>query len=69
MPIQQLVDGAVVAEALGVSRKRCYELARTGIIPSVRLGRQIRFVPAAVNTFISNGGAKLPGGWKREAGA
>jgi excisionase family DNA binding protein len=69
MPLEQLIDAAPVAQALGVSVKRCYELARTGMIPSVRIGRQIRFRPTSVQTFIEGGGAALPGGWKKQASA
>lgn len=38
-----LVTAEEVARVLGVSRARVYDLARTGVLPSVRLGRSIRF--------------------------
>jgi hypothetical protein len=54
--------------ALG-SVQRVYALAREGIIPSIRLGRSIRFDPAQIAAFIANGGKALngPGGWRRPA--
>jgi excisionase family DNA binding protein len=55
-----------VAEMLGVSTARVYELARTGILPSVRIGRQVRFSAASIGAWIQNGGASLPGGWRRD---
>ena len=45
-----------VAELLSVSTPRAYELARRGIIPSVRLGRQVRVHPAELDRWISEGG-------------
>ena len=45
---------------------RVYRLAREGIIPCVRLGRQLRFSPKKVEEFIENGGQALPGGWRKE---
>ena len=38
----KLIDAKRLAELLGVSDSRAYELIRAGIIPSVRLGRQVR---------------------------
>jgi excisionase family DNA binding protein len=39
-----------------VSRARVYELARSRVIPSVRLGRQVRFDGAVLEEWIRNGG-------------
>ena len=51
-----------VAEILSVSRARTYELARTGALPTVRLGRQVRVSEGALRQFIDSGGYKLAGG-------
>lgn len=51
---------------VGIPRERAYELARQGILPHVRLGRQVRFVPAQVEAWIADGGQALPGGWRQE---
>ncbi len=58
-----------VAEMLDCSEYRVYTLAREGIIPSVRLGRQLRFSADALNEFIATGGKGFdgPGGWRKEA--
>ncbi len=54
-----------VAALLGVSEARCYELMRTGILPSVRLGRQVRVHEEVLREWIRNGGQTLPGGGRR----
>jgi putative molybdopterin biosynthesis protein len=53
------------AKVLSVTYARAAELAREGIIPVVRLGRQIRINPEDLNSFIASGGKALPGGWRR----
>jgi excisionase family DNA binding protein len=51
-----------VAERLDVRTGRAYELAREGRLPGVvRLGRQIRVDPAALDAFIAEGGTGEPG--------
>lgn len=56
-----------VAEMLTLSEERVYTLTREGILPSVRLGRQLRWDAVALRAFINNGGKGFAGGWKREA--
>lgn len=56
-----------VAEALDIPQARVYELVRLGLLPSVKLGRQIRVSEEALRQFIEGGGQALPGGWRREA--
>lgn len=53
-----------VAEMLGVSRARCYELARKGLLPTIRLARQLRIDPARLDAWLAAGGSPLPGGWR-----
>ena len=50
-----------VAELFNVSVDRVYKMAREGIIPSVRLGRLLRFSTIALEKFIAEGGKVLPG--------
>lgn len=45
-----------VAEQLQITRFRAYELARAGMIPIVRLGRQIRVDPVKLEAWIAGGG-------------
>ncbi len=56
-----LRDAKWVGEILGVSPFRVYELARLGLLPCVRLGRQIRFDPDRLREWIQAGGAAAPG--------
>ena len=57
---KQLVKVKEAAQILNVDRHRMYELARE-ILPSgvvVRIGRQIRFDPDALQVWITKGGTK-----------
>lgn len=56
-----------VAEALGVTKSRVYDLVRAGLLPAVRLGRQIRIDEEALRDWVRKGGQAWPGGWRREA--
>jgi putative molybdopterin biosynthesis protein len=58
-------DAYEVADRLGVSLQRAYEMGRCGLLPIVRLGRQIRVEEARLMSWIESGGRALPGGWKR----
>ena len=49
-----------VAEILDVSTGRVYELARAGLFPVVRLGRQVRVDPRSLDEFLQGGGQPLP---------
>jgi len=49
-----------------LSYARLAELARQGILPVVRFGRQIRVDPDAFESFVRAGGKPLPGGWRRD---
>jgi excisionase family DNA binding protein len=64
--MHQLLKANQVAALLGVSQARAYELMREGIVPTVRLGRQVRVSSNALDDFISGGGKSLSGGWRRE---
>jgi excisionase family DNA binding protein len=55
-----------VARILDISEQRVYELCRRGILPHVRIGRQIRIDKKVLEKWIEGGGQALPGGWKRE---
>jgi len=65
--VSALLTVSQAAELLNVSEMRVYTLAREDLIPCVRLGRQVRFSPSALEAFIESGGRPLPGGWRREA--
>ena len=63
---ESLVKANIVARCLDVSEARVYEMAKLGIIPCVRLGRLVRFRMDAIEAFVEQGGAALPGGWRKE---
>jgi excisionase family DNA binding protein len=54
-----------VADCLDVSLQRAYEMGCCGLLPAVRMGRQIRVEEAGLMSWIESGGRALPGGWKR----
>ena len=65
--MQRLFTVQRAADMLGLSVGRVYELCRIGVIPHVRLHRQIRIDPAQLQAFVNSGGTALPGGWRRKA--
>ena len=63
--IPKLLTIDEVAGILNVKVARAYELARTGLLPTVKLGRQVRIEERRLIAWIEAGGAALPGGWKK----
>jgi excisionase family DNA binding protein len=64
----KLLNSLEVAEMLGESRDYVYTLARQGILPSVKLGRKVKFSEQALLEFIDKGGQAYAGnGWRKEA--
>jgi excisionase family DNA binding protein len=55
----RLLTAKETAEILKVTPPRVYELARVGLIPSVRMGRQVRFHEAKLIEWIEQGGSTL----------
>jgi len=54
--LPRLLTAERVAEATGIPLARVYELARLGDIPTVRLGRAVRFSEPALMAWIDAGG-------------
>jgi len=54
-----LLKAKDVAELLSVKPSRVYELARRGLLPCVRLGRNVRFDPEQIRQWVENGGQGL----------
>ena len=52
----QLLTIPEVAEVLRVPPARAYELARAGLIPAVRIGRQVRVDRDALQEWVDAGG-------------
>lgn len=51
---QRLLNPDEAAERLGIARWKLYEMARRGVIASIKEGRTIRFDPADLDTFIAS---------------
>ena len=52
--LPRCLDIPQVATILGIRVGRAYELARRGLIPSVKLGRQVRVDRIALERFLSS---------------
>jgi excisionase family DNA binding protein len=55
-----------IAEQFNMTEERIYTLAREGILPVCRIGRQLRFSENAITEFVENGGKAFSGGWRKE---
>jgi excisionase family DNA binding protein len=53
----RLMKAKEAAELLQVSLQRIYELARKGLVPNVRIGRQVRFDEEALRGWVASGGS------------
>ena len=49
-----------IAQLLGLSNARVYETIRRGLLPAVRIGRQVRVEEQAFRDWVSNGGQRYP---------
>lgn len=58
LELPRLLTAAPLAKAVNVSTSRIYQLARDGLIPCVRIGRQVRFHPGTVAEWIAQGGSR-----------
>jgi excisionase family DNA binding protein len=54
----ELLSADDMARRLGLTKSRVYELARRKQLPSVRLGRLVRFPAGRVEEFLQNGRSK-----------
>lgn len=55
--LQSLWNVAQVAELLDLSVHRVYQLAKLGTIPSIRVGRTLRFDPDTMVAWLRAGGS------------
>ena len=63
---KRLLTVVEVAEnILNIKPERVYTLIREGLLPSVRLGRQVRIDSIALEEWISRGGKAFPEGWRK----
>lgn len=66
---RELFDMDETSAMLGVGKPRAYELVRLGILPHVRLGRQIRVSRRALENFIAQGGCGLSAASRQQSGS
>jgi excisionase family DNA binding protein len=59
-PFPSLLNVAQIAELLDLSPQRVYQLAKVGTIPSVRIGRTLRFEPDTIKRWLQAGGSLGP---------
>ncbi len=57
----KLLTAKQVADALQVTPARVYEMSRENLLPTVRLGRQVRYDEDALREWIKSGGSVLDG--------
>ena len=55
----RLLTVSEAAEVLRIPKARVYDLLRTGVLPAVRILRQVRVDPEHLNEFVSNGGRRF----------
>lgn len=55
----RLMTASQTAQILNISKPRLYDLVKRGIVPHVRLGRQVRFDKGQIEDWISRGGTPL----------
>jgi excisionase family DNA binding protein len=63
-----LLTVAETADVLRVTPQRVYELIRDGLLPGIRLGRQVRVDDAQLQAWIAGGGRRLAGDWRKGVG-
>ena len=49
-----------IAETVGLAPARVYEVIRRGLMPAVRIGRQVRVEEQAFWKWVSDGGRRYP---------
>jgi excisionase family DNA binding protein len=59
-----LLTVSEAANLLGLRQSRVYTLIREGLLPAVRMGRQIRVSAGTLEKWIADGGQALPCGWR-----
>jgi excisionase family DNA binding protein len=56
----RLLTAQEVSEVLRLPRARVYQLGRAGLLPVVRVGRQLRVSEPALRAWVDAGGQGLP---------
>lgn len=61
-----LIPVGTLAQYLGVSKARLYQLARDQVVPSISVGRSVRFDPERIKRWLESGGSAYPGRWRKD---
>lgn len=56
----RLLQVREVADRLSLRLPQTYAIIQAGLLPAVRIGRQIRVDPRALEAFVKSGGRGLP---------
>lgn len=67
MKLATLLTMAELEQITRQNRSHLYKMAREGLIPSIRIGRSVRFHPEQIEEWMRNGGQALEGGWRHQA--
>jgi excisionase family DNA binding protein len=68
VPMRTIHTVPEFAQIFKLNEQRAYDLIRRGVIPAIKLGRQLRVTEEAIENFITSGGAAvLPEGPPRKA--
>lgn len=62
---EKLLTGEEVAAWMNLRLPTVYEHARNKVLPSIRIGRLVRFRKSDIEKFIAEGGKSLEAGWRR----
>jgi excisionase family DNA binding protein len=60
--LRPMLTADEASELLGIRKPQVYALARDGTLPSVRVGRLVRFNRDILLDWIANGGSRHPAG-------
>ncbi len=61
LPLPRLIRAPEVAAATGLSLQRVYALSRKGVLPTVRLGRSVRYDAHQIALWLRSGGTSSNG--------
>jgi excisionase family DNA binding protein len=56
MSPEKLLNAEQVADVLGVPIAHIYRLSREDKLPTIRIGKYVRYSPSALVEFVANGG-------------
>lgn len=62
--MERLLEVPEVGKLLGLSEKSVRDKARTGELPAVRVGREWRFMPSRLQSWLESGGNRIQAGEK-----